>query len=483
MKTHINLKSGKWPRVAVVIVSRNRCRILSRLLSQIRELDYPSDRIEIFVVDNASTDNTSRTVQEFFPEVNLQVTLKNLGISAGFNCGIRDALACEKTDFEYIWLLDDDALLDTMTLQALVGAFEGDVDIAVVGSAVYDIDEPEQLVSAGFKTDWQKATINYHIPEEKNGKTLFDVDSIAACSLLAKTACYKKCGLWDEQFWLYWGDTEWCTRVSKMGYKICCETKSRVWHRNWALVEPHFFFPVLIYDRIRGALLFNLRHNPQGSIGGLRHLILKSHLKAIMEIFTQRPLFSRALIEGVHDFFGGDFSQDNNPLWIDSLETTDLFCVHEQLIHKSGQNLTIVLNQIERDCQRVMIKKTFEKHFNNIDWTEILIKKNIRKAHLSDHYGEYVFFHIPRLLFRLPLLFKRKDLIISDIAHPDMYNIVVARHTMFIDSSGNINIIENCLCRAAIDAFRVITRGVRAVFFQLPGIQADSESFKPPVDG
>ena len=487
MKTYVESKSREWPRVAVVTVSRNRCGVLSQLLSQIEELDYPSDKIDIFVVDNASTDNTSGTVRKLFPQVNLQVASRNLGISAGFNCGVRHALANGKTDYEYIWLLDDDVVLDKMSLRTLVEAFESDADIAVVGSAVYDISDPEQLVTAGFKTDWQKATINYHVPEGKNGQTLFDVDSIAACSLLSKAACYKEYGLWDEHFWLYWGDTEWCTRLSAMGYRICCETKSRAWHRNWALVAPHFFSPVLLYDQVRGALLFNLRHNPKTSIDGLRHLIVKSHLKAIMEIFTQRPFFSQGLIKGVGDFLGGNFPNDNTFSWADRLETTDLFEihgaeVHKKIVHKAGQNLTVILNQIKKDDRQTKIKRFFEKHFNQIDWTEIPIKRNIKKSHLSDHFSEYLFFHIPRLLFRLPLFFKRKDLIISDIAHPDMYNIVAARYTMFIDSSGNISVVENRLCRAAVDIFQVVLRCMRALFVQLPGIRADSQAFKPSTD-
>ena len=478
MEVHVKSESCKLPRVAVVIVTRNRCDILSRLLSQIGKLDYPAHRIDIFVVDNASTDNTAKIVQELFPWVHLKITSRNLGISAGFNLGIQDALAYDKAVYEYIWLLDDDAVLDNMTLRTLVESSETDPKIAVVGSAVYDIDKPEQLVSAGFMADWQRAGINYHIPEGKTGKTLFDVDLVAACSLFAKTVFYKKLGLWDERFWLYWGDTEWCTRISKMGYKICCETKSRVWHRNWAMVEPHFFSPVLIYDRVRGALLFNLCHNPEGSIAGVRHMIMKSYLKALAEVFTRRPFFSQALIDGVRDFIKGNFFQDDNPSWIDSLENTELPCIYGQLRGNLGQNVTIILNQIKKKSQRVMVKENFEKCFNNINWTEIPIKKNIRKPHLSDHYREYFFFHIPRFIIRLPLLFNRRDLIISDIANPDMYNILAAKYTMFIDSSCNVSVVENRLCGAAADAIRIICEGIWACFVQLPGIKEKHESLK-----
>jgi len=91
-----DISSRYLPAVAVVSVTRNRCEPLLRVLSQLRELDYPKGMLDIFLVDSASVDDTVERVQQEFPEVHLTESRDNLGIAAGFNMVIKLALSTER---------------------------------------------------------------------------------------------------------------------------------------------------------------------------------------------------------------------------------------------------------------------------------------------------------------------------------------------------------------------------------------------------
>jgi len=278
--------SKQLPSVAIVILTQNRCDLLLRLLSQLRGLDYPKDLLDIFLLDNGSSDNTVENIQQGFPEVHLTSSEENIGIAAGFNMAIKGVLNAERK-YKYIWLVDDDAEVESQTLMPLVDVSEKDSSIAVVGSAVYEPDKRDQLITAGIRISWKKSGLVYHIPRPDEVERLFDVEIIPSCSSLIRTDVYRKLGLWDERFWLYWGDNEWCMRVLRNGYRVCCAGKSRVWHRNWVETKPHFYFQYAIHGGMRGALLFYLRHNPLCFIASVRKYVLKSYLKAAFETHHQ----------------------------------------------------------------------------------------------------------------------------------------------------------------------------------------------------
>jgi GT2 family glycosyltransferase len=80
----VSSEAHRLPRVTVAILAYNRRDALAVNLQKVSEIDYPRDRLEVIVVDNASEDGTAEMVRERFPEVELIVTERNVGI-AGWN--------------------------------------------------------------------------------------------------------------------------------------------------------------------------------------------------------------------------------------------------------------------------------------------------------------------------------------------------------------------------------------------------------------
>ena len=462
MQNQKNTSKNDLPVIAVVSITQNRCAPLLVLLEQLRQIDYPKELLDIYLVDSASKDDTVEKVRQCFPEVKLSSCDKNTGIATGFNMCIKKALDAER-DYKYLWLLDSDAEIETATLLPLVETLEDNPDVAVAGSSVYEPQIRDQLITAGLNINWDKANISFHRPDPDKIDGLFDVSLIPACSMLTRTQLYYDMGLWDERLWLYWGDTEWCTRAKANGHRVCCRGRSRVWHRNWADIKPNFTFPFALHDRIRSALLFNSCYKQNGSIKGVRNLILSGYIKAAFESLTLRPNFSRAYTEGVDDFLKADFSKKDFSRWHDELDLKDLEQTCADMKSTLSVKPKIILNQISDKPTTEKIKEIFESSFENIEWLEIEAH-NMDNTTAGERIKEYAVFHLSRFLLGLVTFFNKKDLIISPIELGCLYNISSAKYTLLIDNSGQCCLRKNRILRSIAAFIRLILKSITTLF-------------------
>jgi len=119
---------GYHPTVSVVTVNYNGHRYLERFLESLFAIDYPSPCYQVVLVDNASTDGSTKLVRDKFPEVNIVRAGENLGFAGGCNLGIR----ASRTD--YVALVNNDTVVDPLWLRRLVEVAESDARIGLVGS-------------------------------------------------------------------------------------------------------------------------------------------------------------------------------------------------------------------------------------------------------------------------------------------------------------------------------------------------------------
>jgi GT2 family glycosyltransferase len=108
------------PLVSVVFLAFNRREQLSTSLEKVLgELAWPADRLEVVVVDNASTDGTAEHVRERFPQVQLIRNPVNVGVS-GWNVGLSTSRG------DWCLLLDDDCYVTGDALERAVRAAQDD---------------------------------------------------------------------------------------------------------------------------------------------------------------------------------------------------------------------------------------------------------------------------------------------------------------------------------------------------------------------
>lgn len=154
----------------------------------------------------------------------------NLGFAGGNNVGIRYALA--KDDFEYIWLLNNDTVIDKVSPRMLVKKAEEEY-LGAVGSKLllYQYPEIMQTAGGGKIFPWLGITKAISGHRKVGGKPQKRLDYISGTSLLIHLNVLKDVGLFDEHYFLYWEEVDWCLRAKQKNYILDYQEHSRVWHK------------------------------------------------------------------------------------------------------------------------------------------------------------------------------------------------------------------------------------------------------------
>lgn len=227
-------------KVAIIICNYNKKEYVLQCIKSVMGLAFAN--YDLYVVDNASTDGSAEAIGEAYGDKVILIRNKeNLGGSGGFNTGMRVAL---DKGYKYIYLLDNDVLLDEMALTELYGYLEAYKDVGVVGSLLYSMDKPREIQEMGAAIDWD----NFYIKPFFKGKLEDDAiplelecDYVPACSMLVRTEAVKKAGLMDEGCFIYWDDIEWCYRIKQHGYRVVAYANSKVWHKMGVAAKTDTF--------------------------------------------------------------------------------------------------------------------------------------------------------------------------------------------------------------------------------------------------
>lgn len=240
------------PRVAIIVLTYNGIADTLACLASLYRLDYPSERYEVVVVDNASRDSTPAQVRSAFPQAIVIENGANLGFAAGNNVGLRYA---QTHGYDYALLLNNDTEAAPDMLEQLVATAEADPAIAAVGPIIYYYDAPQRVWSAGGYIDWRRGICRMAGEEEDRGQyPARTVDFITGCAMLIRVAVLGKVGLLDERFFMYFEETEWCVRATRAGYACSFTPAAKVWHK--IPLNARFDREYLAYYMTRNRLLF-----------------------------------------------------------------------------------------------------------------------------------------------------------------------------------------------------------------------------------
>ena len=180
--------------------------------------------------NNKSLFNNTTT---YHPLILIQ-TGENLGFAGGNNIGIRYLL--KKGYFNYIWLLNNDTVIDKDALAEMVKLEKSNKNVGMVGSKILYYDKPNIIQALGGteKITWK--TAGKHICDFKKDQLKFNNDFeikgyIYGTSLLVREEVVKIVGIFDENYFMLMEETDWCFRVLKKGWKLFCCGKSKIWHK------------------------------------------------------------------------------------------------------------------------------------------------------------------------------------------------------------------------------------------------------------
>lgn len=226
--------------IAIIICNYNKKNYVLQCIKSV--LDLAFHNYDLYVVDNASTDGSAEAIEKAYGEkVILLRNKENLGGSGGFNAGMRTAL---ERGYKYIYLLDNDVLLEPQALIELYNYMENHEDVGIAGSLLYSMDNPAEIQEMGAGIDWDSFYIKPKFKGNLENEAIplvLECDYVPACSVLVRSEAIKKAGLMDEGNFIYWDDIEWGFRIKQHGYKVVACAKSRVWHKMGVAAKTNTF--------------------------------------------------------------------------------------------------------------------------------------------------------------------------------------------------------------------------------------------------
>ena len=161
-------------------------------------------------------------------------TGENLGFAGGNNVGIRCAMA--KGDCNYVWLLNNDTVIEKNALTEMMSFAESDEKIAMVGSKLLFYNESNVIEAIGGSSIILKTLNSHAYFEEDKGQwdKPIEPDYITGASVLVRKHLIDRIGLLDEAYFMYVEDLDWSLKAKSEGYKLIYCYQSMIWHKKGA---------------------------------------------------------------------------------------------------------------------------------------------------------------------------------------------------------------------------------------------------------
>lgn len=220
----------EWPKVSVIVLNYNGKKHLSDCFGSLMALDYPAEKLEVMLVDNASADGSVPFVRERFPSVRIIQNEDNLGFAAGNNRGAEVATG------EYIAFLNNDTRVDPQWVKELVRPCLEEEDVVCTASKILSWD--------GDVVDFVCAAMNFHgfAFQPNYGFTdIYDEQGplLFACggAMLIRRDIFLDVGGFDEAYFIYYEDVDLGWRLWLLGHRVLFAPKAVVYHRLHATMN------------------------------------------------------------------------------------------------------------------------------------------------------------------------------------------------------------------------------------------------------
>jgi len=218
-------------KVAIVILNWNGCGMMSQYLPSV--LQYSKDEAEIWVADNASTDDSLDMLREKFPEVRLIALDRNWGFADGYNKALR------QIDSEYYLLLNSDIEVTHHWLLPLIELLDAHPDIAACQPKLLSMRDKDAFEYAGacggyldrLGYPYCRGRI-FDTVERDNGQYDYTADILWAtgAALMIRSKDYWEAGGLDGRFFAHNEEIDLCWRLRIAGKRIVCVPESYVYH-------------------------------------------------------------------------------------------------------------------------------------------------------------------------------------------------------------------------------------------------------------
>jgi len=261
------------PKTAIIYLSFHCEPYINDVVSALRKMTYPKEQVELIIVDNPhpTYGSSTRFLQENImplsgnelPHVTILSQEKNLGFAGGNNVGIKWAL---EHGFDYVYFHNNDGFVAANFLESLISEMEKDKTIGAAQSLMLMYPETELINSSGNSFHYLGMGFCNNIRVRLENVSLPAVAETAYASgaaILMRADLLREHGLWDEDFFLYHEDIEYCLRLRALGYKIVTVRDSLFYHKyafgrnkeKFYFIERNRWGVLLMFYKIETLLL------------------------------------------------------------------------------------------------------------------------------------------------------------------------------------------------------------------------------------
>lgn len=186
---------------------------------------------EIIVIDNASSDGSGKYLKERFgKKIILIENDQNLGFAKAVNQGLKISKG------KYKYLLNSDTAVTKGTFDNLIKFADSDGDIGVIGTKLVLPDGSIQKSCFNFPSIGNAIREYWFGEREKYSsfykKNISEVDSVVGASFFITPKAYEQVGLFDERYFMFYEDHDYCRRVKDLGMKVIYFPEVTVFHHH-----------------------------------------------------------------------------------------------------------------------------------------------------------------------------------------------------------------------------------------------------------
>lgn len=247
------------PLVAVVILGWNGRRFLEQFLPSVLASSYQP--FDLYLADNASTDDSIAFVEKNYPSIKIIPIRKNEGFAKGYN------IALQQIHADYAILLNQDVEVSNDWMEPLVELMESDPYIAACQPKIRSLSDRNCFEHAGaaggyidlFGYPFCRGRV-FNYTEQDNGQyenaqEIFWATGAAMC---VRLELFKRFRGFDADFFAHMEEIDLCWRLKRAGYKIYYEPQSVVYHVGGGSLNKDN--PRKIYLNFRNNLFMNFKN-------------------------------------------------------------------------------------------------------------------------------------------------------------------------------------------------------------------------------
>ena len=222
------------PELSVIYVNWNASQLLQKSIAALQEavadIDY-----DLWVVDNASSDNSVAMLRAYFPQVNLIQNTGNVGFARANNQGMQAAQG------RYFLLLNTDAFAAPSSIRQMVNLADSQPRAAIIGARLVNPDGTFQGSYVDFPNLGQEFMIMsglgrrlygqwYPNHASQPGEPAKKVDYVQGACLLVRRQAYEAVGGMDEGYFMYAEEVDWCRSMRQAGWEVWYQPSASITH-------------------------------------------------------------------------------------------------------------------------------------------------------------------------------------------------------------------------------------------------------------